>query len=36
MSKIMTVNGEIASEKMGLTPMHEHLMCDTSPFGDQY
>lgn len=31
MGKIMTVTGEIDSSELGLTSMHEHLMCDTSP-----
>lgn len=31
MGKIMTVTGEIDADALGLTSMHEHLMCDTSP-----
>lgn len=31
MGKIMTVTGEINADELGLTSMHEHLMCDTSP-----
>lgn len=31
MGKIMTITGEIPSDELGLTSMHEHLMCDTSP-----
>lgn len=31
MGKIMTVTGEIDASELGLTSMHEHLMCDTSP-----
>ncbi|MBP3487566.1 MAG: hypothetical protein J6K53_04125 [Roseburia sp.] len=31
MGKIMTVTGEIDAGELGLTSMHEHLMCDTSP-----
>lgn len=31
MEKIMTVTGEIDANQLGLTSMHEHLMCDTSP-----
>ena len=30
MGKIMTVNGEINTNELGVTSMHEHLMCDTS------
>lgn len=30
MGKIMTVTGEIDAGELGLTSMHEHLMCDTS------
>lgn len=31
MGKIMTITGEISAAELGLTSMHEHLMCDTSP-----
>lgn len=31
MGKIMTITGEIDAGELGLTSMHEHLMCDTSP-----
>lgn len=31
MSKVMTVTGEVDASELGLTSMHEHLMCDVSP-----
>lgn len=30
MGKVMTVTGEVKSSELGLTSMHEHLLCDTS------
>lgn len=31
MEKVMTISGEVNAAELGLTSMHEHLMCDTSP-----
>lgn len=33
--KIMTVCGPIAPEELGLTSMHEHILCDTTVFRDR-
>src|ERR687893_1413986 len=32
MSQVMTVLGPIASEELGLTLMHEHLLLDATPW----